>query len=239
MKYQTLLTIALAATLTVAVGCEKKEPQKAETDAKAAAEEKASEAEKPSAEEKPSDEAETTQKDQAVEAPAGWKVVDQAKLSEAQQGGLDKAKSAQKMLGKTLLKELTTTSANEGFPAAVEVCNVRAPEIAEKVERETDVAIGRTSFKLRNPDNKPPEWAEPFVEARVAEPTLLESESGDMLAYLAPIKLAGMCTNCHGPEDKIDPGVKEKLAELYPQDQATGFEPGDLRGWFWVEVPES
>jgi hypothetical protein len=27
------------------------------------------------------------------------------------------------------------------------------------------------------------------------------------------------------------------LAARYPDDRATGFAPGDLRGWFWVEVP--
>jgi hypothetical protein len=31
--------------------------------------------------------------------------------------------------------------------------------------------------------------------------------------------------------------VKQTLAKEYPDDQATGFEEGDLRGWFWIEVP--
>jgi hypothetical protein len=30
--------------------------------------------------------------------------------------------------------------------------------------------------------------------------------------------------------------VKEKLATFYPQDQATGFSAGELRGWFWIEL---
>jgi len=29
------------------------------------------------------------------------------------------------------------------------------------------------------------------------------------------------------------------LAAKYPMDQATGFKEGDLRGWFWIEVPPS
>ncbi len=32
-------------------------------------------------------------------------------------------------------------------------------------------------------------------------------------------------------------GVGERLAELYPDDRATGFAPGELRGWFWMKVP--
>ena len=44
---------------------------------------------------------------------------------------------------------------------------------------------------------------------------------------------------CHGPKDKISEEVKGQLAKLYPNDTATGFQTGDLRGWFWVEVPTS
>jgi hypothetical protein len=40
---------------------------------------------------------------------------------------------------------------------------------------------------------------------------------------------------CHGPSESLAPDIKEKLATLYPQDQATGFSEGELRGWFWVE----
>ena len=29
------------------------------------------------------------------------------------------------------------------------------------------------------------------------------------------------------------------LAASYPQDQATGFGAGDLRGWMWAEVPKT
>jgi hypothetical protein len=28
------------------------------------------------------------------------------------------------------------------------------------------------------------------------------------------------------------------LAVAYPGDRATGFAPGDLRGWMWAEVPK-
>ena len=30
--------------------------------------------------------------------------------------------------------------------------------------------------------------------------------------------------------------LKAELLVNYPHDQATGFQPDDLRGWFWVEV---
>ena len=42
---------------------------------------------------------------------------------------------------------------------------------------------------------------------------------------------------CHGPEDQIIPEVKSELAKVYPDDQAIGFQEGELRGWFWIEMP--
>jgi hypothetical protein len=41
---------------------------------------------------------------------------------------------------------------------------------------------------------------------------------------------------CHGPKEQLIPEVKEQLAKLYPEDSATGFSEGELRGWFWVEL---
>jgi hypothetical protein len=35
---------------------------------------------------------------------------------------------------------------------------------------------------------------------------------------------------------QIAPVIAEQLAKLYPDDQATGFLEGELRGWFWVEM---
>jgi hypothetical protein len=41
-----------------------------------------------------------------------------------------------------------------------------------------------------------------------------------------------MCLGCHGKN--IAPEVQAKLDELYPEDQATGFSEGDLRGAFVI-----
>ena len=41
-----------------------------------------------------------------------------------------------------------------------------------------------------------------------------------------------VCLKCHG--ENIDPAVKAKLGELYPNDKATGYKLGDLRGAFTV-----
>ena len=35
----------------------------------------------------------------------------------------------------------------------------------------------------------------------------------------------------------IHPDIAASIDETYPDDQATGFAEGDLRGWMWVEAP--
>ncbi len=125
----------------------------------------------------------------------------------------------------------------EGGPAtAIEVCSKEAAIIAEQVGAEQGVAIGRTSFKLRNAKNTPPEWARPLVQQRVAERGMLIYPPEQSEALL-PIRLQAICLTCHGPADRIAEDVRLALAKTYPDDQATGFAEGDLRGWFWVEVP--
>jgi hypothetical protein len=32
--------------------------------------------------------------------------------------------------------------------------------------------------------------------------------------------------------------VRKVLAERYPADKGLGFTEGEIRGWFWVEVPK-
>ena len=55
------------------------------------------------------------------------------------------------------------------------------------------------------------------------------------LGYVEPIRIEALCLNCHG-ETLTEP-VQARLAELYPEDRATGFADGDLRGLFWAVVP--
>jgi hypothetical protein len=48
-----------------------------------------------------------------------------------------------------------------------------------------------------------------------------------------------VCAACHGAPDTFDPAVRAELRDLYPRDRAVGFAEGEIRGWFWVEVPKT
>lgn len=139
------------------------------------------------------------------------------------------------MFGRLSAKLMEVLGAS-GPVAAIEVCREHAPRIAAETGQRFGVAIGRTSFRLRNAKNAPPEWARTLVESRVAEPQFVPLPDGQLGAFL-PIRLKAECLLCHGPPDQILPEIQNALKTHYPEDQATGFETGDLRGWFWVTVP--
>lgn len=125
-----------------------------------------------------------------------------------------------------------------GAPAAIEVCRQHAPAIADSLSVD-GVRMGRTSHRLRNPDNAGPAWARAAMDRYLradSEPRAQTFQLPDgRMAYVEPIRVQAQCLACHGRN--LAPGVAETIAELYPADQATGFAEGDLRGAFWVEYP--
>ena len=147
-----------------------------------------------------------------------------------------KATGARDALFASLFAELSAAMREGGPVNAIGVCAERAPAIAETVSAERGVKIGRTAHRTRNPDNTPPIWAELILDDLPTQPVYLADRSGRLGAIL-PIMTASACTQCHGEADALAPGVAGALAERYPHDRATGFAEGDLRGWFWVEVP--
>ena len=173
----------------------------------------------------------------AQDTATGWTIVAEDDMTPEQAAQRDRALAARDAMFTSLKGRLMEVVGSEGPAAAISVCSKEAPQIAKQVSEEHGLKIGRTSFRLRNPDNATPTWAKQLVADRVAEPTYLTQEG--KFAALLPIRIQAQCLMCHGPEDTIPPPVKEALAEHYPKDQATGFQDGDLRGWFCVEVPAS
>jgi len=169
------------------------------------------------------------------DAGSAWQVVAEDNMTPEQTAQRAQALAARDAMFTSLKTRLMEVVGSEGPAAAIEVCSKEAPQIAEQVSQEHGLTIRRTSFRLRNLDNAPPTWASQLVEGRVAEPTYLTQ--GGKLAALVPIRIQAQCLMCHGGEETIPPAVKDALAEHYPKDQATGFQDGDLRGWFCVEVP--
>ncbi len=161
-------------------------------------------------------------------------------LSFGYAGHADEAERGAELLMpfKQSMKAALVEGMADGPAAAIDACRVKAPEIAANLSTD-GVRMGRSSHRLRNPANAGPEWIEAtlarYVEdSRAREPVPVELDD-ERLGYIEPIVMQPMCLTCHG--DSLAAPVAEAINELYPEDQATGFEVGELRGIFWVEFP--
>jgi hypothetical protein len=136
----------------------------------------------------------------------------------------------------------------EGGPVkTITTCNTVAPHLAEAHSQMSGWQVGRTSLKLRNPDNAPDAWEESVLKEFEARKTagedpmklikaeVVEEQGRKVFRMMKAIPTAEVCTKCHG--DAIAAPVVSKLDELYPADQARGFKVGDLRGAFTLRKP--
>jgi hypothetical protein len=140
-----------------------------------------------------------------------------------------------------VLRELNDTLA-QGPAVAITSCHLDATAATQRVGRYEGIAAGRTSDRLRSPTNAPKAWAAPFVKAHAGRSARSVEgfvvDLGEKVGVLRPIAQRSQCAGCHGPAERLVPAVKAVLADLYPADRATGFKEGEIRGWFWVEMPK-
>ena len=152
------------------------------------------------------------------------------------EGDVARARAALAPFKQQLFRALTEAMA-DGPVSAIEVCNTRAPAIADSLAS-GGLRMGRTSHRLRNPANAPAEWVMPLLERYAADPSLTEGEAlrvdARTIGYVEPIRMQPMCLVCHGAE--ITPEIAQHLDALYPDDRARGFAEGDFRGLFWVTL---
>ena len=155
------------------------------------------------------------------------------------------ARSLVKAFASDLKHVLKTSMKSEGPISALKVCNLQADPIAQKNATSSGWNIGRTSLKVRSASNTPDEWElntlrqfEKRKEAGENLKTMEYSETvkeGDnsVYRYMKPIPTAVMCTTCHGVN--VPDNINTKVKLLYPNDQATGFNVGDIRGAFTLQ----
>jgi tRNA A37 threonylcarbamoyladenosine synthetase subunit TsaC/SUA5/YrdC len=133
-----------------------------------------------------------------------------------------------------------------GFPSAVRICSETAQEMTLQFNAKTGHHVRRISLKYRNPKNVP----DAYERRRLEEFNVLnqkkelsneyseivEEQGKKYLRYLKPLIVAPLCITCHGPKENIPQEVKAILAERYPDDLATGFLVGDVRGAITVKT---
>jgi hypothetical protein len=157
---------------------------------------------------------------------------------------LSASRQAVQAFGAELKGALTAGLAAGGPTGAIGVCRDQAPAIAEARSKALGAQVGRTSQRLRNPTNAPTEAQRAVLDAfarRVGageRPETIEhweTRADGSALYMKPILVAGPCLACHGME--LAPAVAAAIDTGYPEDRATGYAEGDLRGAFRVVWP--
>lgn len=156
--------------------------------------------------------------------------------------GADASAQMQKVLGGNLKAALDSA----GVPHALTFCNVNATKLADSLSTQLGLEISRVTHKPRNPNDMAntyeleliAQYQQQVANKEIPEPQIHE-EDGQKVFY-APIMIAGpLCLKCHGvPDQDIAASDFIILNMLYPEDKATGFALGDLRGMWKVKFPK-
>ena len=142
------------------------------------------------------------------------------------------------------LRATLMAAMRDGGPtAAVRVWHDEAPRIAQRVEQAHGVRLGRVGVRSRQPANRLTGWQKDVLDGWQTSPPSGPpstwsppiSQQAGTLRWAKAIETEGPCLACHG--NAISPELQNTLKELYPDDPATGFSAGSLRGLLWVEVP--
>jgi hypothetical protein len=141
-----------------------------------------------------------------------------------------------------LMKNLSEKISKEGVEAAVPFCHENVRPIAKSIsgERSKKFEFGRSSHKVRNKNNTSPAWMAPYLKefqgkqkGEVKKSFIIHTLEDSKRVYLEPLYVEARCLQCHG--ENISKNIKNKIRQLYPEDNATGFKLGEFRGFIWIK----
>ena len=145
------------------------------------------------------------------------------------------------VLGKNLQEAIKS----KGTENAISFCSTRAIHLTDSMATSLNAIIKRVSDKHRNSENKASKVELSYIEAtklaiaqgKTPKPQLTVLENKQIGYY--PILTNKMCMQCHGQlKTEILPKTLSKINKLYPNDLATGYKIGELRGIWVVEMEE-
>lgn len=149
-----------------------------------------------------------------------------------------KGKEIAEATAKNLVTNLSQKMESSSITEAVPFCNTMAHPLMEEIEKKYDVEIKRTSLSIRNNENIPTEgeqiilnqYKNSFLNNDTLKPIVNLDNTGKPHFY-APILLQKKCMTCHGTVgQEVTIQTDSIIRSYYPDDNATGFKEGDLRG---------
>lgn len=152
---------------------------------------------------------------------------------------LTEARKVATTLPPRLIVALQDEIKKSGPGGAIPVCKDMAPKMAGEISQQTGWKIKRVSLKARNDARAIPDaWEKAALEdfdkraAAGESPAKLEKgeKIGNEYRFVKALPVQALCLSCHGPVDQLSPAVKAAIGQNYPNDRATGYAEGQIRG---------
>jgi len=148
----------------------------------------------------------------------------------------------------TLQGELKAAMKQGGPILAASVCSEATPAIAEAQSQESGADVRRVALRNRNPGAQVTADMRPHYDALAKAPLVdgvpatrvwkTRSADGDQINFMRAVPMQEKpCAACHGTD--VAPEVANHIRTLYPDDLATGFSPGEMRGAIVISWPAS
>ncbi len=151
------------------------------------------------------------------------------------------SKSLLQTLGGNLKKHLKANGPEDALHFCANNAYDLTKQVSDKYGKKIDVK--RISLKPRNPSNAPSKAEKMILEKLEAsyketgkpQPVVVE-EKDKTIVYKPLVIKKKACIICHGDVAKNNPKLYKKIKSIYPNDKATGYKMGDLRGAIVVTI---
>jgi hypothetical protein len=144
------------------------------------------------------------------------------------------------LLLKTLGGELKKKLQEGDLKGAIEFCATNGLSITHQLDEKLgeNISIKRISMKNRNPENLPNDSEAKILYMLENSPqSILTRVSDGSYKLYKPVRVAKpVCLKCHGKGEDMPEVARKTIHSLYPQDRATGYSMGDLRGAVVVTI---
>ena len=147
-----------------------------------------------------------------------------------------------------LSSQLGKAVAQAGLTNAITFCSVHGIAITSSVGVTNQVELRRVTQQPRNPQNRADTNELALIQRFQAQlaggvspkPIVTTNRGGHLTCYAPIVLKLPLCLSCHGqPGADINADVMDLLKQNYPQDEATGFRMGQLRGLWRVDFKRS
>lgn len=138
--------------------------------------------------------------------------------------------------------ELKTQMQTSGAMGALNFCSQNALTLTEQIAKESKTSIKRASINYRNPVNKANTeetallntWSNLVKNGQPLPAQKLVNVSDSTIMYYKPLMINNeACLKCHG---NVEGELAKAIKTAYPEDKATGYKMGDLRGMIAITI---